>query len=88
MQSRRILLLQGLGELEKLEDTGTTQGFKYVVERGKLFLGPRKPTVVQVKDAATPTTIVKSTTQFVAVCQLIGSEVAPAHLPRVRWAYL
>ncbi len=88
MQSKKILMLRGLGELEKLEATGTAQTFKYVVERCKLTLGPRRPTVMQVKDPVQPTAIVKGTSHFVVICQLGLDEEAPEYLPRVYLAYI
>ena len=88
MQSRRILLIRGLSELEKLESTGATQIFKYVVEQCKIVLGPRKPVVMHIKDENAPTAIVRGTTHMVAICQLTAGETAPAHLPRVNWAYI
>ncbi len=88
MPSRKILLLRGLGELEKLETTGHAQTFKYVVEKCRTQLGPRRPIVFQIKDDEAPTVIVKATTHFVAVCTLQGEDKVPAHLPRVNWAYL
>lgn len=88
MPAKKIIQLRGLAELEKLEATGGTQTFKYVVERCNLFLGPRRPVVTQVSDVTAPTAIVKATTHFVVVCQLLQGEVAPDYLPRVRQAYI
>lgn len=87
MQSRRILLLRRMDELEKLEDTSTAQTFKYVVERCSIRLG-RKPMVYEVRNGTEDTAIIRGTQQIVAICQLRGGEVAPEELPRVRWAYI
>ena len=86
--SKKIVLLRGVGELGKLESTGAAQTFKYVVEQCKLVLGPRRAMVMQVRDDTLPTTIVKGTTHYVAICQLHPGEEAPNYLPRVSWAYL
>ena len=88
MQRKRIILIKGLGELDKLDSTGSTQTFKYVVDNCKIDLRPRKPMVMQVRDIVRSTVIVKGTTQYVALCQLLEGERAPEFLPRVCWAYI
>jgi hypothetical protein len=87
MQSKKVILLQGLSELEKLAATSTEHVYKYVVENCNLRAG-RKPMVWQSKEGNHPTAVINATSHFVAVCQLQIDDIAPPELPRVRWAYL
>ncbi len=87
MAVRKILFLKGLSELERLDSSSAPASCRYVVERCRLRL-ERKPMVSQVEDATRPTTIIRVSPQFVAVCQLKKGETAPSHLPKVSWASL
>ena len=87
MKSRKIILVQGLGELAKLEFTGGSQLYNYVVENCHLRFG-RLPMVAATHNGLKKTVIVKATAAVTVVCQLAQNETAPVHLPRVRWAYI
>lgn len=84
MATRKVMLINGMAELEKL-DAQNTPAYKFVVERAVLHL-MRKPSVSQTSNAEYPTVIVSASPQVVTVCQLNRTEKAPDELPRVRYA--
>lgn len=84
--SKKIMMVRGLEEFAKL-DTGPATIYKCVVEQSLLHVG-RKPLISRTKDRNRPTSIVRATTNFVAVCQLLEGEEAPEYLPRVVFTYL
>lgn len=88
MPAKRIMLLDGLSEMQKLDASGGAPVYKYAVERCRVYLGPKKPRVYQVSDRSVTTAIIRTTPQFVAICKLLPDETLPDYLPKVIWSYL